>query len=67
MSNWIIELTRLNGKPFEIDMRWITRMKARNDLGTNIWHDGRKKPSPCRESILEVASKMNEAFGRLRE
>ena len=67
MNNWIIELTRLNGKPFEVDVRWITKLVARNDLGTDVYHDGKKKPSPCKEGILEVAAKMSAAVGRLRE
>lgn len=56
--NWNITLTRINGKPFEVDIRHIVGMTVRRDGGTNLNAAGTK--TPCRESMLEVAQLMND-------
>lgn len=58
MSNWNITLTRINGKPFEVDIRQIVGMTVRRDGGTNLNATGTK--TPCRENMLEVAQLMND-------
>lgn len=58
MKDWTIELTRVNGKPFEVDVRHIVGMTARRDGGTDLNAAGKR--TPCRESILEVVQAMND-------
>lgn len=64
--DWNITLTRMNGSSFELDVRHILALEQRRDGGTDIKVGG-KKPTPCRESMLEVARLMNDVVRRRDE
>lgn len=55
-----ITLTRINGSPFELDARTIISMSQRRDGGTNLNAAGKR--TPCKESILEIAQKINDCI-----
>lgn len=53
-------LTRMNGKPFEVDALKVTDIKARKDGGSTLTIKGHSGATQCRENVTQVCRLMSQ-------
>ena len=53
-------LTRMNGKPFEVDALTVTDIKARKDGGSTLTIKGHSGATQCRENVTQVCRLMSQ-------
>lgn len=53
-------LTRMNGKPFEVDALTVTDIKARKDGGSTLTIKGHSGATQCRKNVAQVCQLMSQ-------